>query len=108
MLRCCMLCHVAVEFMFMLDSFLCLMSLFMLVPSFVNLGMALDSIAFLCFVTRVIVGYGSVWWSQSLFFGVVGVVGVVVLPLLSLSIVCSYLLVKGTVFLEQIQVYNVG
>ena len=41
-------------------------------------------------------------------FGVVGVVVVVVSWLLSLSIVYSYLLVTGTVFLKQVQVCNAG
>ena len=40
--------------------------------------------------------------------GVVGVVCVVVSSLLSLSIVYSYLLVTGTVFLKQIQIGNAG
>ena len=80
-------------------SFLCLLSLYMLVPSFVNLGMALCSIASLAFLFF----YKCYCWRRvcrfhfrmfvlvvSIFvFGVVGVVGVVVVvvSLLSLSIV---------------------
>ena len=48
-----MLCHVVVQVMFMLVCFLCLLSLFMLVPSFVSLGMALDSVAF-CLLLQVL------------------------------------------------------
>ena len=44
---------------------------------------------------------------SSFAFGVIGVV-VVVVWLLSLSIVYSYLLVKGTLFFKQIQVCNAG
>ena len=42
----CMLCHIDVQVIFMLVRFLCLLSLSMLVPSFVKLSMALKSVAF--------------------------------------------------------------
>ena len=47
-----MLCHIDVQVIFMLVRFLCLLSLSMLVPSFVKLSMALDSVAF-CFLLHV-------------------------------------------------------
>ena len=95
-------------------QFLCMLSLLLLVPSFVDLGMALCSIAS-CFF------YKCYRWRRvcrshfrilvlvvSIFvFGVVGAV-VVVSLLLLLSIVCVHLLVTGTVFLNQIQVCYVG
>ena len=53
LLQCCMLCHIVVQVIFMLVSVLCPIFLFMLVPSVVILGMALDSVAF-CFVLQVL------------------------------------------------------
>ena len=51
-----MLCHIDVQVILMLVRFLCLLSLSMLVPSFVKLSMALDSVAF-CFLLHVFFFY---------------------------------------------------
>ena len=53
LLQCCMLCHIVVQVILMLVSVCVSFFLFMLVPSVVNLGMALDSVAF-CFLLQVL------------------------------------------------------
>ena len=115
LLQCCMLCHIVVQVILMLVSVCVSFFLFMLVPSVVNLGMALDSVAFVlcykcyCWIRVCRFHFKMFVLVVSIFvFGVVGVVGVVVPSLLSLSIVYSYLLVTGTVFFKQIQVCNAG
>ena len=113
LIQCGMLC-IVVQVILMLVS-VRVSFLFMLVPFVVNLDMSLYSVAFAfcytcyCWIRICRFYFKMLVLTVSLLaFVVVGVVGVIVPSLLSLSIVYSYLFVTGTVFFKHVQVCNAG